>query len=49
MCNCFSKNLRLGAGAPAIGIPFFWPSAAMPNTVIDEWSNMVFLKWNGAT
>lgn len=42
-------NLRLGAGAPAIGIPFFWPSAAMPNTVIDEWSNMVFLKWNGAT
>lgn len=43
------KNVRLGAGAPAIGIPFFWPSAAMPNTVIDEWSNMVFLKWNGAT
>ena len=43
------ENLRLGAGAPAIGIPFFWPSAAMPNTVIDEWSNMVFLKWNGAT
>lgn len=43
------KNLRLGAGAPAIGIPFFWPSAAMPNTVMDEWSDMVFLKWNGAT
>ncbi|WP_438436392.1 pyocin knob domain-containing protein [Kluyvera georgiana] len=42
-------NLRLGAGAPAIGIPFFWPSAAMPNTVMDEWSDMVFLKWNGAT
>ncbi|HGK4674540.1 TPA: phage tail protein [Kluyvera georgiana] len=41
--------LRLGAGAPAIGIPFFWPSAAMPNTVMDEWSDMVFLKWNGAT
>ncbi|HCN7577153.1 TPA: integrase [Escherichia coli] len=42
-------NLRLGAGAPAIGIPFFWPSAAMPNTVMDEWSDMVFLKFNGAT
>ncbi|VFS74692.1 Uncharacterised protein [Kluyvera cryocrescens] len=42
-------KLRLGAGAPAIGIPFFWPSAAMPNTVMDEWSDMVFLKWNGAT
>lgn len=39
----------MGAGAPAIGIPFFWPSAAMPNTVMDEWSDMVFLKWNGAT
>ncbi|HHH6391739.1 TPA: phage tail protein [Escherichia coli] len=49
MCNCFSKNLRLGAGAPPIGIPFFWPSTAMPNTVMDEWSDMVFLKWNGAT
>ncbi|EOH9008163.1 integrase [Citrobacter freundii] len=42
-------NLRLGAGAPAIGIPFFWLSSAMPNTVIDEWSDMVFLKLNGAT
>ena len=42
-------NLRLGAGAPAIGIPFFWPSPAMPNVVMDEWSDMVFLKWNGAT
>lgn len=43
------ENLRLGAGAPAIGIPFFWPSAAMPNTVMDEWADMVFLKFNGAT
>ncbi|MDT9846262.1 hypothetical protein [Citrobacter freundii] len=43
------KNVRLGAGAPPIGIPFFWPSAAMPNTVMDEWSDMVFLKFNGAT
>ena len=39
----------MGAGAPPIGIPFFWPSAAMPNTVMDEWSDMVFLKFNGAT
>lgn len=42
-------NLRLGAGAPAIGIPFFWPSSAMPNTVMAEWADMVFLKFNGAT
>lgn len=42
-------NLRLGAGAPAIGIPFFWPLAAMPNTVMDEWADMVFLKPNGAS
>ncbi|EBH9028588.1 phage tail protein [Salmonella enterica subsp. enterica serovar Cerro] len=40
--------LGLGEGAPAIGVPFFWPSAAMPNTVIDSWSSMVFLKFNGA-
>ena len=43
------KNLGLGVGAPAIGIPFFWPSAAMPNTVMTEWADMVFLKFNGAT
>lgn len=43
------SNLGLGAGAPAIGIPFFWPSAVMPNTVIDEWSDMVFLKFNNST
>jgi len=42
-------NLGLGAGAPPIGIPFFWPSSAMPNTVMDEWSDMVFLKPNGAS
>lgn len=42
-------TLGLTAGLPAIGVPFFWPSAAMPNTVIDEWSDMVFLKFNGAT
>ena len=44
----FVKNLGLGEGTPAIGVPFFWPSAAMPNTVIDSWSGMVFLKFNGA-
>lgn len=43
------ENLGLGAGSPAIGIPFFWPLAAMPNTVMDEWANMVFLKPNGAS
>lgn len=43
------KKVRLGAGAPAIGIPFFWPSSAMPNTVMPEWADMVFLKFNGAT
>ncbi|MDP4389817.1 tail fiber protein [Escherichia coli] len=41
-------NLGLGEGAPAIGVPFFWPSAAMPDTVIESWSGMVFLKFNGA-
>lgn len=40
--------LGLGEGAPAIGVPFFWPSAEMPNTVIGSWSSMVFLKFNGA-
>ncbi|EMY8337049.1 phage tail protein [Escherichia coli] len=40
--------LGLGEGAPTIGVPFFWPSAAMPNTVIDSWSGMVFLKFNVA-
>ncbi|MDL4458752.1 phage tail protein [Citrobacter youngae] len=43
----FLKNLGLGAGAPPIGIPFYWPLAAMPNTVMPEWSDMVFLKPNG--
>ncbi|HDN1429256.1 TPA: phage tail protein [Escherichia coli] len=47
--NALTTNLRLGAGAPAIGIPFFWPSSAMPNTVMPEWADMVFLKFNGAT
>lgn len=42
-------SLRLSSGAPAIGIPFYWPSAAMPNTVVSEWADMIFLKWNGAS
>ncbi|UQQ19882.1 hypothetical protein LY264_19245 [Citrobacter portucalensis] len=42
-------NLGLGCGLPPIGIPFYWPSAAMPNTVIPEWAGMTFLKLNGAT
>lgn len=45
----FLQNLRLGAGAPPIGIPFFWPSSVMPNEVMTEWSDMVFLKFNGAS
>lgn len=47
--NGILQYLGLGAGAPAIGIPFFWPSSAMPNTVMTEWADMVFLKFNGAT
>ncbi|HCK1740722.1 TPA: tail fiber protein [Escherichia coli] len=46
---CIFINVGLGEGAPAIGVPFFWPSVAMPNTVIPEWSHMVFLKFNGST
>ena len=43
------EYLNLSYGAPAIGVPFFWPSASLPNTVIPEWSNMVFMKFNGAS
>ncbi|WP_410753686.1 phage tail protein [Citrobacter youngae] len=43
------QYLGLGAGTPPIGIPFYWPLAAMPNTVMPEWSDMVFLKPNGAS
>ncbi|MBU3798822.1 phage tail protein [Citrobacter youngae] len=45
----FLQNLGLGAGAPPIGIPFYWSLAAMPNTVVPEWSNMVFLKTNNTS
>ena len=41
-------NLGLGCGLPPVGIPFYWSSAAIPNTVIPEWSGMTFLKLNGA-
>ena len=43
------KVIINSAGSPPIGIPFFWPLAAMPNTVMPEWSDMVFLKLNDAT
>ena len=45
---CIFINVGLGEGAPAIGDPVFWPTAARPNTVIDSWAGMVFLKFNGA-
>lgn len=32
-----------------IGMPFYWPSATMPNLLLPEWSGMTFLKWNGST
>ena len=30
-------------------MPFFWPSATLPNLLLPEWSNMVFLKFNNST
>ena len=35
--------------APPIGIPFYWPLAALPDSVVPEWAGMTFLKMNGAT
>lgn len=49
MCNCFSKNLGLGEGAPVIGSPFPWPHAKMPNELYPSMAGMVFLKSNGAS
>ncbi|MGE4802929.1 phage tail protein, partial [Yersinia hibernica] len=43
------KNLGLGAGSFPIGMPFFWPSATLPNLLLPEWSNMVFLKFNNSS
>lgn len=46
------SDLGLG-GVPSgmfpIGMPFYWPSATMPNLLLPEWSGMTFLKWNGST
>ncbi|MBA8076240.1 tail fiber protein [Enterobacter asburiae] len=41
--------LGLGAGAPAVGIPFFWPHTQMPNNLVDDWNQMTFLKMNGSS
>lgn len=46
------SKLGLGgvsSGMFPIGMPFYWPSATMPNLLLPEWSGMTFLKWNGAT
>ncbi|WP_312654846.1 phage tail protein [Kluyvera ascorbata] len=42
-------KVGLGVGSFPIGMPFFWPSATLPNLLLPEWSNMVFLKFNNAT
>ncbi|HDG1667412.1 TPA: phage tail protein [Kluyvera ascorbata] len=39
----------VASGTFAIGMPFYWPSAKMPNELLPEWSGMTFLKWNDAT
>lgn len=43
------QYLGLGAGGFPIGMPFFWPSATLPNLLLPEWSNMVFLKFNNSS
>ncbi|MFU0882625.1 integrase [Kluyvera cryocrescens] len=46
------SKLGLGgvsSGMFPIGMPFYWPSATMPNLLLPEWSGMTFLKWNGST
>lgn len=43
------SDLGLGAGSFPIGMPFFWPSATLPNLLLPEWSNMVFLKFNNSS
>ena len=47
--NLNPQKVGLGAGSFPIGMPFFWASATPPNELLDEWSDQVFLKWNGAT
>jgi len=41
--------LHTNANPFPIGMPFFWPSAKMPNELLPEWAGMEFLKWNGAS
>ncbi|EPJ4169402.1 phage tail protein [Citrobacter freundii] len=47
--NGILQYLGLGAGAPAVGIPFFWPHTQMPNNLVDDWNQMTFLKMNGSS
>ena len=50
--SVFLQNLGLGgvsSGMFPIGMPFYWPSATMPNLLLPEWSGMTFLKLNGST
>ena len=39
----------VSSGMFPIGMPFYWPSATMPNLLLPEWSGMTFLKLNGST
>lgn len=41
--------LGLGTGNPPVGIPFFWPHTQMPNSIVDDWNQMKFLKMNGSS
>lgn len=43
------ENLGLGAGCFPVGMPFLWGSETPPNLLLPEWSNVVFLKFNGAS
>lgn len=43
------EYLGLGVGVFPIGMPFFWPLSSLPNLVLPEWSNMVFLKFNNTS
>lgn len=40
---------RSTIGEAPIGIPFYWSAEKMPNEIIPEWSEHVYLKWNAAT
>ncbi|MEG1111334.1 MAG: phage tail protein, partial [Hafnia sp.] len=47
--NALTANLGLGTGNPPVGIPFFWPHTQMPNSIVDDWNPMTFLKMNGSS